>query len=768
MFRTAAEKCGFEALGAIPRGLLTFAFILVAAGFVFPTVASSAEEIKVRHILVRKRAEAEAALDELVNKGVNRNNFIRVCRNHSMDPVTKGSGGDLGWNTRNKFVPEFSEAAFQLSDGEVSEPVRTPYGWHLIFVEQKRDTKAKGPKGNNPTPDKPNLTPTKDPKKDPTVSTPVKKDPHEGHNHGTTTNTQTKTNTNTLVPQETKTEVSTITLPSVPATPNPPVTPNVFIPQSRVSIILEVPRRSIPPKGGIEVSIQISNLGKEDAKVLDPSLWGLGLGLRDQDGNQAVIDTKGATKPANFIVDLPSRSSTGRTVLLHDYFKELKSNRRYWLSWSLENLTKNFNAQFPGEVANLGDAYKAVTGTLSKSRVRVKGVYESFNRVSYPSAREVPLSIYEVASPSKQYYAKMTFKGQTKPVWFALDSKRQLQGVRHFSRLVNDGYYDGLRMFDIRKDNFIRGGCPRNDGTSGPNRRALVSNQSKIPHDKGTLSLATRASARGRSREAGSVFFISLMRQPSWDDQHVPIGKLVEGQEILDQLISRRTMTIDSVSIVSKIDAPQSVAGAQITELVEKAASSQGTTSQSNTQSSTSQETASTAKIIEGRELPQAIIETSKGSMTVELYQDDARNTVANFVNLAENGYYTASPSMKILDRADGYYVRTGSPNNSDKGQPGYSIASETANNTKPHKAGVLTMCLEMDANGKPVPDSAGGQFMICLNDVPYWNGVYTPFGKVISGLDVLKKLQPGDQIKKVTVTQKRQGQYNPATTPRK
>src|SRR5262245_3297863 len=72
--------------------------------FVFVLQASrplpAADEVKVRHLLVRSKEEAEKALDELVNLGLSRDNFIKVCRKYSKDHPTKGTGGDLGWNTR--------------------------------------------------------------------------------------------------------------------------------------------------------------------------------------------------------------------------------------------------------------------------------------------------------------------------------------------------------------------------------------------------------------------------------------------------------------------------------------------------------------------------------------------------------------------------------------------------------------------------------------------------------------------------------------------
>ena len=69
--------------------------------------------------------------------------FADVAKESSDDSGSKGQGGDLGWNERNAFVPEFAQAAFNLKVGELSEPVLTPFGWHLIQVEEKKAAEEK-------------------------------------------------------------------------------------------------------------------------------------------------------------------------------------------------------------------------------------------------------------------------------------------------------------------------------------------------------------------------------------------------------------------------------------------------------------------------------------------------------------------------------------------------------------------------------------------------------------------------------------------------
>jgi peptidyl-prolyl cis-trans isomerase C len=91
-------------------------------------------EIHARHILVGTEAEAEAALKR-IKAG---EDFAKVAKEVSKDAAD--NGGDLGWFTKDRMVPEFADAAFKLDEGQVSDPVKSQFGWHIIKVEGKRQT----------------------------------------------------------------------------------------------------------------------------------------------------------------------------------------------------------------------------------------------------------------------------------------------------------------------------------------------------------------------------------------------------------------------------------------------------------------------------------------------------------------------------------------------------------------------------------------------------------------------------------------------------
>jgi peptidyl-prolyl cis-trans isomerase C len=97
------------------------------------------EEIRARHILLASEQEARAALAEVRRPGAD---FADVARRRSTDPGAR-NGGDLGFFKRGDMIPEFEQAAFALSPGEITaSPVRTQFGWHIIRLEERRAVPA--------------------------------------------------------------------------------------------------------------------------------------------------------------------------------------------------------------------------------------------------------------------------------------------------------------------------------------------------------------------------------------------------------------------------------------------------------------------------------------------------------------------------------------------------------------------------------------------------------------------------------------------------
>lgn len=158
-----------------------------------------------------------------------------------------------------------------------------------------------------------------------------------------------------------------------------------------------------------------------------------------------------------------------------------------------------------------------------------------------------------------------------------------------------------------------------------------------------------------------------------------------------------------------------------------------------------------------------AVVTTSKGVMRLEFYPDAAPNHVANFIKLANDGFYDGMKWHRVVP---GFVIQAGDPYTRDAsadvvrrvasgapepgdpqigtGDPGYKIDAEF--NDHPHLRGTLAMARSMD------PNSAGSQFYICIAPQPGLDGQYTVFGRVIEGDGVIDLIGVGDLIDSIRI----------------
>jgi peptidyl-prolyl cis-trans isomerase B (cyclophilin B) len=136
-----------------------------------------------------------------------------------------------------------------------------------------------------------------------------------------------------------------------------------------------------------------------------------------------------------------------------------------------------------------------------------------------------------------------------------------------------------------------------------------------------------------------------------------------------------------------------------------------------------------------------AHFDTDRGPIRIELYPDKAPLTVANFVNLAQRGFYNGLNFHRVIND---FMVQGGCPQGTGTGGPGYKFEDE-ANNGVGHERGVLSM-----ANAGP--NTNGSQFFITHVATPWLNGKHTVFGKVVEGMDVVDSIKQGDLIKSLKI----------------
>lgn len=155
---------------------------------------------------------------------------------------------------------------------------------------------------------------------------------------------------------------------------------------------------------------------------------------------------------------------------------------------------------------------------------------------------------------------------------------------------------------------------------------------------------------------------------------------------------------------------------------------------------------------------PRVKMSTEVGDVVIELHEDEAPNTVANFITLVESGHYDNLNFHRVVD---GFVAQGGCPEGTGMGGPGYCIPFEAG---KVHDLGAVAMARTQD------PDSAGCQFYFVLNPqtCAQLNGSYSVFGQIVEGLENIEKIEVGTKINKAEVLNKRDHAYEVQKLPGK
>ena len=153
----------------------------------------------------------------------------------------------------------------------------------------------------------------------------------------------------------------------------------------------------------------------------------------------------------------------------------------------------------------------------------------------------------------------------------------------------------------------------------------------------------------------------------------------------------------------------------------------------------------------ENQSLPSIKMQTSQGEIHIELFEDEAPNTVANMIELSEQGFYDGLVFHRVIND---FMIQGGCPHGKGTGGPGYRFRDECHPDRRHDGPGVLSM-----ANAGP--NTNGSQFFITHSAQPHLDGKHTVFGRVFEGLDVVNRISQGDEIQSVTVLNKRDHEYN-------
>jgi peptidyl-prolyl cis-trans isomerase B (cyclophilin B) len=137
-----------------------------------------------------------------------------------------------------------------------------------------------------------------------------------------------------------------------------------------------------------------------------------------------------------------------------------------------------------------------------------------------------------------------------------------------------------------------------------------------------------------------------------------------------------------------------------------------------------------------------AVIDTDRGSIRIELFDDKVPNTVANFEKLVSDGYYDGLAFHRVIDN---FMIQGGCPEGTGMGGPGYTFEDEFHPELRHEGPGILSM-----ANAGP--NTNGSQFFITHVATPWLDGKHSVFGRVLEGQDVVDSVQQGDSMKSIKI----------------
>ncbi len=144
----------------------------------------------------------------------------------------------------------------------------------------------------------------------------------------------------------------------------------------------------------------------------------------------------------------------------------------------------------------------------------------------------------------------------------------------------------------------------------------------------------------------------------------------------------------------------------------------------------------------------QATIQTGKGNIVVSLNAKAAPEHVNSFVFLSKEGFFNGLTFHRV---EPGFVIQGGDPLGNGRGGPGFTIKGEFG---LKHVEGALAMA-RLGDNANPKRESSGSQFYITLSPTPFLDGQYSVFGKVESGMEVVRTIRVGDVIKEIVITER-------------
>jgi cyclophilin family peptidyl-prolyl cis-trans isomerase len=357
--------------------------------------------------------------------------------------------------------------------------------------------------------------------------------------------------------------------------------------------------------------------------------------------------------------------------------------------------------------------------------------------------------------PAKFYYATLkTDKGDIKVQLYA---DRAPMTVNNFVFLAREGFYDNTTFHRVIEEFMAQAGDPTGTGMGGPGYTFADEFWPGATFDRrGLLAMANAGPGTN-----GSQFFITFAPTPWLDGGHTIFGEVLEGDEVLSQLTLRDPMAdadqpgdlITTILIeegdVSLLPTPTALPP---TPTPFPPTNMEGDRPLADLPGDERVNFFNTAPdvIIDDAKTFTATISTSQGDLVVALFADEAPIAVNNFVVLANLGFYDDTP---VNDVSPDQLVVIGSPNNDPASDVGYVLKPETGLSRTPEAGAVAYRTLTQDADGSII--ASGSQLFLAIAPPPAdVNDVYSFFGQVVEGVDILSSLTVSDTIQSIMIVE--------------
>lgn len=396
------------------------------------------------------------------------------------------------------------------------------------------------------------------------------------------------------------------------------------------------------------------------------------------------------------------------------------------------------------EDAASGDTGAATAETVARPDEVAEGGASDIQPVERNSMYSAPPEMG--IDPSKYYYA--TFKTEKGDIRAQLFAARAPLTVNNFVFLANEGFYNDTSFHRVLADFMAQAGDPTGTGTGGPGYQFADEFDPSLSFDRAGLL----AMANGGPGTNGSQFFITFAPTEWLNNRHTIFGEVIEGMDVLNALTLRDPNAApdfegDTLYTVIIEENDESVLPPPPPTPTPFAPSSLDSESRPlatvEPAERVSYFNSAPEMVIDQAQDYMATITTSKGELTVSLYDDEAPIAVNNFVLLANLGFYDNVPINQI---SPGQLVIFGSPDNNPNSDAGYMLEAETE---VPVEMAVGLMGY-VPFQG---PASSSSQLILALVAPPIEaNADFSFFGQVTSGAEILAQLTGDDVIESVTI----------------